>query len=331
LSKALPKLLTARSECEKAAAAHALAGHQVSEARERVAAARGEHESTAARLKEAQFRRTHEAEALREIQTELEAKTAEAVEINGAIAELDNAVSGDLRARAERGELTSPEGLERELEKAKGHFGSLGVPPPEIVRDEERVLRANVEEAERHVTEREREAESAGEELEECRRRYLEVVNQTLADYRRRVREISELAGVASETQLPSLVNDDRVLDEARIEVAFGFDGKNLVPVGHPSFSGGQQVIAGLILLMAMAESDSHGFFMLDEPFAHLSLDRVDHVGRFLRSTRSQFIITAPTTLERAQFDPAALLIVLQKKRGAEPYAPAPIVAKVRQ
>jgi chromosome segregation ATPase len=157
------------------------------------------------------------------------------------------------------------------------------------------------------------------------------VVNQTLIDYRRRVREISALAGVASEIQLPSLGNDDRVLDEAGIEVAFGFDGKDVVHVAHPSFSGGQQVIAGLILLMAMAETDSHGFFILDEPFAHLSLDRVDHVGRFLRSTRSQFIITAPTTLERAQFESSALLIVLQKKRGAEPYAPAPMVAKARQ
>ena len=98
--------------------------------------------------------------------------------------------------------------------------------------------------------------------------------------------------------------------------------------LGDPSFSGGQQVIAGLILLMAMAETEGRGFFMLDEPFAHLSLDRIDHVGRFLRSTRSQFIITAPTTLERAQFDPASIAIVLRKKRAGEAYAPVPIVAR---
>jgi hypothetical protein len=155
-------------------------------------------------------------------------------------------------------------------------------------------------------------------------------VNQTLVDYRRRVREIAEIAGVASEVDIPKLINDDRLLDEARIGVCFGFDNKDPVPLGHPSFSGGQQVIAGLILLMAMAEIESHGFFMLDEPFAHLSLDRIDHVGRFLRSTRSQFIITAPTTLDRAQFDPATIAIVLQKKRAEERYAPTPIVVAAR-
>ena len=108
----------------------------------------------------------------------------------------------------------------------------------------------------------------------------------------------------------------------------FGFDGKEPVPLGDPTFSGGQQVIAGLVLLMAMAEMEGRGFFLLDEPFAHLSLDRVDQVGRFLRASRSQFLLTAPTTLDRAQLDPAALVIVLQKKRAHEPHAPVPIVAE---
>src|SRR5512145_1599342 len=126
---------------------------------------------------------------------------------------------------------------------------------------------------------------------------------------------------------LPRLTDDDRILDEATIEVRFGFDGKEPLHLGHPSFSGGQQVICGLILLMAMAETDGRGFFILDEPFAHLSIDRIDDVGKFLRSTRSQFIITAPTTLDRAQLDPASLLIVLQKKRPDEAFAPVPIVA----
>jgi chromosome segregation ATPase len=128
--------------------------------------------------------------------------------------------------------------------------------------------------------------------------------------------------------EIPRLVDDDRILDEAAIEVRFGFDGKAPLPLGDPSFSGGQQVIAGLILLMAMAETDGRGFFMLDEPFAHLSLDRVDQVGRFLRAARAQFILTAPTTLDRAQLDPASLVIVLQKKRPGEPHAPVPIVAE---
>ena len=69
---------------------------------------------------------------------------------------------------------------------------------------------------------------------------------------------------------------------------------------------------------------------MLDEPFAHLSLDRVDQVGRFLRGTRSQFILTAPTTLDRAQLDPASLVVALAKKRADAPQAPVPVIAEAR-
>ena len=82
-----------------------------------------------------------------------------------------------------------------------------------------------------------------------------------------------------------------------------------------------------LVLLMAMAKTGGSGFFMLDEPFAHLSLDRIDQVG-LLRSTRAQFILTAPTTLDHAQLDPASQLIVLRKKRPADPAAPLPVVAQ---
>jgi DNA repair exonuclease SbcCD ATPase subunit len=265
------------------------------------------------------------------LKSDFEARGAEAAELDREIAELDSRVRGELRERAEQGEFSSIERVEHDLKVAREEFDSLAEPPPETIRDDERILRVNVERAEQHVSDREREAKEAHDELNECRRRYLEVVNQTLLDYRRRVHEISQLAGVASEIQLPTIGYDDRSLDEAGIGVAFGFDAKDPLPLGHPAFSGGQQVIAGLILLMAMAETENYGFFMLDEPFAHLSLDRIDDVGRFLRSTRSQFIITAPTTLERAQFDAPAILIVLQKKRPDDRYAPTPIVATARQ
>ena len=106
--------------------------------------------------------------------------------------------------------------------KAMIRFESLGAPPAEAVRDEERVLRANVEEAERHVKQREHEA--GRDQLEICRVRFLEVVNQTLIDYRRRIRQVSEIAGVDSEVDIPNLVNDDRLLDEAKIGVRFRFN-----------------------------------------------------------------------------------------------------------
>jgi len=240
---------------------------------------------------------------------------------------LTGQVAPELRARAEQGELDGPDTVREDLRRAQQNFAALPEPPSPTIREEERHLRANVEDLERHVTARRREADDARAELAQCRARYLEVVNSTLADYRQRAAGIAAAAAVTVEMELPRLADDDRTLDEAGIHVRFGFDGKEPLQLGDASFSGGQQVIAGLILLMAMAEMDGQGFFMLDEPFAHLSIDRIDDVGRFLRATRSQFILTAPTTLDRAQLDPASLLIVLQKKRPDEAFAPVPIVA----
>ncbi|HYX25679.1 MAG TPA: AAA family ATPase, partial [Thermoanaerobaculia bacterium] len=273
------------------------------------------------RARQAAIRLQGEKEALERSEAELAAAEAR-------VRELEAQVPAELRALAQRGELDGPDTVRTDLERARRQLTALGEPPPREVREEALHLRANIEEAERHLASRRREAAEAQAELGECRRRYLEVVSGSLQDYRRRATDLAAGAEVAVEMDLPRLADDDRVLDEAAIEVRFGFDGKEPVPLGDPSFSGGQQVIAGLVLLMAMAETDGQGFFLLDEPFAHLSLDRVDQVGRFLRASRSQFLLTAPTTLDRAQLDPAGLVIALQKKRPHEPHAPAPIVAE---
>lgn len=243
------------------------------------------------------------------------------------IAGLADRVRPDLRLRAERGGLDGVDTVQTDLARAREEFRSLGEPPAPEIRDEVAHLRSNVEEHERHLQDRRHELIAAQAELSACRTQHLSVVSAALVDYRRRAIEVADAADVLVEIDLPRLTDEDRSLDEATIETRFGFDGKEAVPLGDASFSGGQQVIAGLVLLMAMAETEGRGFFLLDEPFAHLSLDRVDQVGRFLRGTRSQFIVTAPTTLDRAQLDPASLVVVLQKKRSSEPFAPVPIVA----
>lgn len=257
----------------------------------------------------------------------LERADKEAAEHDQRIRELADRVRSDLIERARRGELDGPDTVRADLNRAHDAFLRLGEPPPPEVREEARHLETNLAEAEQHVERCRRQAADAHTELAECRRRYLDVVSGALEDYRRRAVAIGAGADVVVRMVLPRLADDDRILDEAAIQVEFGFDGKEPLPLGDPSFSGGQQVIAGLVLLMAMAETEGEGFFILDEPFAHLSIDRVDDVGRFLRSTRAQFILTAPTTLDRAQLDPASLVIVLSKKRPAEAYAPPPVVA----
>jgi len=279
-----------------------------------------EHTQAETKVRETQTRLTGERDALQRAEKD-------AGEHDQRIRELTDHVKSELIERARRGELDGPDTVREDLNRARNAFLSLGDPPPPEVREEARHLEANISEAEQHVERCRRQAADAQAELAECRKRYLDVIAGALEDYRRRAVALGAGADVVVRMELPRLADDDRLLDEAAINVEFGFDGKEPLPLGDPSFSGGQQVIAGLVLLMAMAETDGDGFFILDEPFAHLSIDRVDDVGRFLRSTRAQFILTAPTTLDRAQLDPASMVIVLSKKRPGDMYAPPPVVA----
>jgi chromosome segregation ATPase len=236
-----------------------------------------------------------------------------------------------LASRAGTGELSTPEMAERDLRQAReslARFEAEGPIPEESAREERKVLLKNVEELESHVRDRQEEADSAALELERCRADYLDVVRSTLHDYGRRARALADIAAARLEVELPRLENDERSIDEAGIVVRIGFDGKPPVEISDTSHSGGQQVVTGLILLMAMAETEGESCFIVDEPFAHLSLDRVDDVGKFLRRSGSQFLITVPTTLDRGQLDPASLLIVLKKKAPGEPFAPRPLVAR---
>ncbi len=248
-------------------------------------------------------------------------------QLSGLVGTLDPA----LKAKAEAGALSSREMAARDYEDAKRSLSLLeaeGPVPAASVREERKVLLRNVEELEAHVRDRQTEADAAAQELDRCRGDYLEVVRGTLHDYAKRSRALAEMASARLEVELPRLENDDKSIDEAGIVVRIGFDGKPPTEIGDTSHSGGQQVVSGLVLLMAMAETEGESFFIIDEPFAHLSLDRVDDVGKFLRRSGAQFLLTVPTTLDRGQLDSASLLIVLRKKGPQEPHAPRPVVAR---
>ena len=249
------------------------------------------------------------------------------------IVELTAQASPEIRESAQAGQLnTSPEMAERDVNDTQGRLDRFqaeeSLPEPTI-RDEHKLTLRNIQELEQHVGARQREADSARLELDNCRGEYLQVVGSVLHDYRRRAGSLADIARAKLEIELPSLENTDKSIDEAGITVRIGFDGKAPTEIGDTAHSGGQQVIAGLVLLMAMAETEGDSFFIVDEPFAHLSLDRIDEVGRFLRGSGSQFLITVPTTLDRGQLDPASLLVVLSKKNAEEAFAPRPIIARV--
>ncbi len=316
-----------RAEVEAAELSAASADQAYAGAVDRREQAHRAHEDARLGKESAHKRADDHARQLEGERQALEREEAEVVRLDEGIAELELRVSPELADQARRGELDGEGTVQQDLLRARSRFEQLPEPPAAEVREEARHLRINIREAEQHADDRRRELEAARAELGECRRRYLDVVSAALGEYRARAVRLGSRAEVQVQIDLPRLADEDHVLDEARIEVRFGFDGKEPLALGHPSFSGGQQVVCGLILLMAMAETDGRGFFILDEPFAHLSIDRVDDVGRFLKSARAQFLITAPTTLDRAQLDPASMVVVLSKKRPDAAYAPPPIVA----
>jgi chromosome segregation protein len=272
--------------------------------------------------------RINELNGTRSAVTEMEQRKSQ---LEPGIENLRPGIDPKLKIQAEAGELPSPTIADRDVERAQDSLNSIekeGGIPEETVRQERLVLQRNLDDLIRHVHDRQHEADAARLELDQCRGDYLNVIRSTLHDYSKRARSLAELAGAKLEVELPDLRNDDKSLDEAGIVVRIGFDGKPPTELGDTGHSGGQQVIAGLVLLMSMAETEGDSFFIVDEPFAHLSLDRVDDVGRFLRRSGAQFLITVPTTLDRGQLDPASLLIVLSKKPADASYAPSPVIAR---
>ncbi|MCO4761957.1 MAG: AAA family ATPase [Myxococcales bacterium] len=183
----------------------------------------------------------------------------------------------------------------------------------------------------RQLARRRHELDESTDELTQARRAYVRVVEETIRRYRRNVLALGELCRVEVDVHVPGAdqlhAEGDALLGRAGLEVRVGFDGKRPVPVNDSRLSGGQSVVASLILLMALTMNDdgqTAGFFILDEPFAHLSIERIDEVARFLEVTRAQFLITTPTTHNLRVYNPAGLTLNLRKKAGTARFAPVP-------
>jgi chromosome segregation ATPase len=205
-----------------------------------------------------------------------------------------------------------------------------GARDPRAVQIHERAAAELAEHEKMLATHRQRLGHGA-EELTLARQAYKRVVQETIRRYRTNVLRLGELCRVEVQVKVPGAEmlkeDNDDLLGKAGLEVRIGFDGKKPVAVDDPKLSGGQSVVSSLILLMALTMEeggDATGFFILDEPFAHLSVERIDEVARFLGVTRAQFIITTPTTHNLLVYNPARLTLNLRKKAAGERHAPVP-------
>lgn len=164
-----------------------------------------------------------------------------------------------------------------------------------------------------------------------AKEKYLVVVDHTIREYRKNVLALANLAGVTAEVVLPNLHETDESLDKAELQVRIGFDGKRATAISGAFHSGGQRVVSSLILLMSLATSGGisrGGFFIIDEPFAHLSLERIDDVTRFLDKTQCQFILTSPTTHNVNVFSAARLQLNFRVKAPTARRAPIPTIIR---
>jgi chromosome segregation ATPase len=190
----------------------------------------------------------------------------------------------------------------------------------------------NVNAQETFVNRRMREVTEGSDELRACRVSYIRLVEQVLEEYRQNALGLAAKANIELHMELPKLSAEDDSIEKAGLFVQVAYDGKELRALADPDLSGGQKVIVSLLLLMALVDGETGhgpGFFILDEPFAHLSVERIDEVGEFLRNSKAQFILTTPTTHNHNVFNPAKLTITLFKKPHNETLAPPPVICRV--
>ena len=162
-----------------------------------------------------------------------------------------------------------------------------------------------------------------------AREKYIVVVEHTIREYRKNVMALADRAGVSAEVVVPNLREEADQLEDAELMVRFGFDGKRAVDASGATHSGGQRVVASLVLLMSLATAGGRGrggFFIIDEPFAHLSIERIDDVSHFLEKTECQFILTSPTTHNVNVFTAAQLQLNFRIKRRDATYAEIPTI-----
>ena len=188
----------------------------------------------------------------------------------------------------------------------------------------------NVKSQEAFVEKRLEEVKEGEEELKKCRIDYIIVVKQVIWNYRTNASKLAKMAKAEIKMDAPNLYEENDSIDNVGLEIEISFDEKAFTPIGDPDLSGGQQVISSLILLMSLADldQDDSGFFILDEPFAHLSIERIDEVSRFLQASKAQYILTTPSTHNINIYTPVGLTLNLFKKKQGEDYAPLPAICR---
>jgi chromosome segregation ATPase len=240
--------------------------------------------------------------------------------------ELDKQIPSTTQSAYTPDQMETPVWLEHKLQEVKAQIemfpGCRDLSLIALYEHEQKELQSKKKQLDRQ----EDDQRQRTQELEKCREDYKDMIVSTATFYNKAVKELAELAGCKMRVFL-ELGKGESLIEDAKLYVRIAFDQKHEVDIHDKSLSGGQDVIASLILLVALSrieEERSTGFFIMDEHNAHLDMLRIMEVGHFLRSTHAQFVLTTPTTENVAALSVADLIMTFTKKDGKSPYAPKP-------
>ncbi|WP_454829679.1 AAA family ATPase [Pseudoxanthomonas wuyuanensis] len=232
--------------------------------------------------------------------------------------------------QAAREEYESAAAVRRELERIDERLARGG-----FIEDESCVplrdkIAADHAELEATIGKRQAHLHRAKRITEEARGAYINVLRATVRRYKKNLTALGELAGIGVDVEMPELANEDTALAQAGLTVRFDFDRKGWIGLDDGEASGGQQVMKSLLLLVALLRDEDQpgGFVFIDEPFAHLDVFNIEKVGRFLRSTDAQYILTTPITHNLNVFEPSDLVLATSKRRGGNAWAEPVAVLK---
>ncbi|ALN64197.1 recF/RecN/SMC N terminal domain protein [Lysobacter antibioticus] len=231
---------------------------------------------------------------------------------------------------AAREEYESASAVRREIERMDDRLARGGFVDDESCIPLRDKIAADHGELENSIGRRESHLERAKRLTQEARGAYINVLRATVRRYKKNLAALGELAGIGVDADMPELANDDVALAQAGLSVRFDFDRKGWIGLDDGEASGGQQVMKSLLLLVALLRDEDQpgGFVFIDEPFAHLDVFNIEKVGRFLRATDAQYILTTPITHNLNVFEPSDLVLATSKRRGGNPWAEAVAVLK---
>ncbi len=279
------------------------------------------------RKKELESRRdTHKA-SIRGIEIDIKAAEKSLADAMGIQEQAKKNLTPGQQARVTGKRLSVP-ASETKLETLASELGDLDLAelPGEDVYDKYERMRGAVKDARDGLARVESARADYEEETGASRLAYMSRANGALGRYRDRVKELCRFVNMEPDMSIPAFTEktNNADIENAEIHLRFRFGEEPWRKSGDGTFSGGQTVLQGLVQLMALAELNKDAFFIVDEPYAHLSIDRIDQVAAFLETSGPQFIVTAPTGLNKDLFGTATQVIAASPKREGEKFLPHP-------